>query len=341
MESRTRVRRLAAVMAFLRRHRVLCLLLLTPGIPEYLSGSSPVSALLLNPLQFGFQLVANLGLYGPGALLIREAMVRWNKGWGSVLLLGAAYGIIEEGVALSTLFNPKAGPVGQLGIYGHWLGVSWIWVAAILPVHMIYSISIPILLLGLVAPWTRHVRFLTGKVPLVLALLVADVVLLFLLVVKGVGFWMGAPVLGGSLVAIGVLVGAARLLPAAALRYRSGNGGWSPLRMAILGAVFYPSVLILDSFADYSGIPAALTFVLSIALQGLFLVLVVRNARGEGRERRFIALVLGLAIPIMTIGLISQIGLPIVLVADAAMVLFLRELWSSYPGESGITAQPP
>ncbi len=60
---------------------------------------------------FLFQLAGNLGLYVPGALIVREAMVRWNKGWGSVLLLGAAYGILEEGVALSTLFNPKAHPV--------------------------------------------------------------------------------------------------------------------------------------------------------------------------------------------------------------------------------------
>ncbi len=81
-------------------------------------------------------------------------MVRWRKGWGSVLLLGAAYGILEEGIALSTLFNSSAGPVGQLGFYGHWLGVNWVWVAGILPVHMIFSISLPILLLGLALPGT-------------------------------------------------------------------------------------------------------------------------------------------------------------------------------------------
>jgi len=112
------------VLGFLRRHPVLCLLLLTPGIPEYLSSSSPLNALVLDPVMFVFQLAANLGLYGPGVLLIREASIRWKKGWATVLLLGAAYGILEEGVALSTLFNPNAGPVGELGFYGHWLGVN-------------------------------------------------------------------------------------------------------------------------------------------------------------------------------------------------------------------------
>ena len=105
---------LVGVRGLLKSHPVLLLILLTPGIPEYLSSSSAINALVLNPPLFLFQLLANIGLYGSGALLIREAKVRWNKGWGTVFLLGAAYGILEEGVALSTLFNPHAGPVGSL-----------------------------------------------------------------------------------------------------------------------------------------------------------------------------------------------------------------------------------
>ena len=103
--------------------------MLSPGIPEDLTGSSAVNAIFLNPIMFLFGIVANLGLYGPGVLLIREAKVRWKKGWATVLLLGAAYGILEEGIALSTLFNPLANPVGQLGIFGHWVGVNWVWTA--------------------------------------------------------------------------------------------------------------------------------------------------------------------------------------------------------------------
>ncbi|MDA4114782.1 MAG: hypothetical protein OK474_12130 [Thaumarchaeota archaeon] len=168
------------LFSFLRAHPILCLLILTPGIPEYLSSSSPVYTIVLNPPQFVFQLAANLGLYGPGVLLIREAIIRWNKGWGSVLLLGAAYGILEEGIALSTLFNPGAGPVGQLGYFGHWLGVSWVRSAGILPVHMIFSISIPILLLGLALPATRGKSLLSRRgIVAVAAILTADVASLF------------------------------------------------------------------------------------------------------------------------------------------------------------------
>ncbi len=60
-------------------------------------------------------------------------MIRWRKGWASVFLLGFAYAILEEGLALRTLYNPLAGPVGILGYYGHWLGVNWVWTVGLFP----------------------------------------------------------------------------------------------------------------------------------------------------------------------------------------------------------------
>ncbi len=84
------------------RKPVLALLLLAPTIPELLTGSTPITMLLLSPLKFLLQMVYIVSLYGSGALLIREATIRWNKGWGTTLLLGAAYGIMEEGGLLST-----------------------------------------------------------------------------------------------------------------------------------------------------------------------------------------------------------------------------------------------
>ena len=119
---------LNVLVRFLKRHPVLFLLLLTPGIPEYLSASSQFPRLTANPILFIFSVLlfilflgANIGLYGSGVILVREAMVRWKKGWVSVFLLGVAYGILEEGFDLWTLFYSKAGPVGNLGYYGHWM----------------------------------------------------------------------------------------------------------------------------------------------------------------------------------------------------------------------------
>jgi hypothetical protein len=143
---------LSKLVRFLKSHPILFLLLLTPGIPEYLSASSQITLLVLNPILFFLFLGANIGLYGSGVILIREAMIRWKKGWASVFLLGVAYGIVEEGLALWTLFNPLAQPVGNLGFYGHWLGVNWVWTVGLLIFHSVYSIGLPIFLFGLAFP---------------------------------------------------------------------------------------------------------------------------------------------------------------------------------------------
>src|SRR5260370_32660281 len=81
------------LVRFFKSHPLLFLLFLTPGIPEYLSTSSQLTLLVISPLLFFGLLLANLGLYCSCVILIREAMVRWKKGWASVFLLVVAYGI--------------------------------------------------------------------------------------------------------------------------------------------------------------------------------------------------------------------------------------------------------
>ena len=322
-------------LKFLRRHPILCLLLLSPGIPEYLSGSSPLNALILNPAMFLFQLVANLGLYGAGVLLVREAQVRWNKGWGSVLLLGAAYGILEEGVALSTLFNPDAGPVGALGVYGHWVGVNWVWLAGILPVHMIFSVSIPILLLGLALPETGGRPFLQGrKLIAAFVILGVDVLALFLLVTLGEKFWMGFPVLLGSFAAMALLVLAARRVSSGALHARTELPRRGPSALAVLGIAFYPCVLLAEFLPEGAGAPAAVGFVCVICVQALFLVCVVRVMGSWRNGRNRVAFAFGLVIPIAVIGVLAEAPLPLTLVADAVMVAFFIKLLRGMPGEA-------
>lgn len=103
-----------------------------PLTVEYVSGSSPY----LNP----FVLLANLLLYGPGALLIRELKVRWRKGWLAVFILAVAYVVAEEGLMLNTLFDPTKNTTGRLS------GVNWVWTAGMVVVHSLVSIFAPILL---------------------------------------------------------------------------------------------------------------------------------------------------------------------------------------------------
>ena len=131
--------------------------------PSTLSGSTPTAALVYAPGGFLLFLALNLGLYGPGVLLVREAFVRWKPGWAGILLLGSAYALLEEGTALSTLFNPHASVVGQFGSYGRFDGVNWVWSLGVLGVHIVYSVGLPILLLGLALPETRGRPLLSNR----------------------------------------------------------------------------------------------------------------------------------------------------------------------------------
>ncbi|HEY70356.1 MAG TPA: hypothetical protein G4O08_07225 [Anaerolineae bacterium] len=127
------------------------LLLLSPAIGELLSGSAP-------PLEFfqPFSFLILVALYGGGALIIRELAFRWQKGWRTILLLGAAYGIIEEGLMVKSFFDPHWPDLGNLGIYGRWQGVNWIWSLELTIYHMLFSIAIPILLVNLLYPKERQ-----------------------------------------------------------------------------------------------------------------------------------------------------------------------------------------
>lgn len=136
----------------------LALFLLSPVIGELLSGSSP-------PVEFfsPFGLTVLLALYGSGAVVVRELRVRWHKGVGSVLLLGAAYGVLEEGLMVTSWFSPFWVDLGVMGVYGRWLGVNWVWAEMLTIYHAVFSITVPILLVKLAFPNRREERWVGKK----------------------------------------------------------------------------------------------------------------------------------------------------------------------------------
>ena len=140
---------------------LLFLIFFAPFIGEGLSTSTPLVE-WLNPLV----IILLVLLYGFGALIIRELLIRWGKGsegWLTLLLLGAAYGIIEEGLYLMTFFNPNWQDIGILGYYGRFIGVNWVWVVQLTIFHMIYSITIPVVLTHIAFPGVKEESWLSKK----------------------------------------------------------------------------------------------------------------------------------------------------------------------------------
>jgi hypothetical protein len=192
----------------LRKHilAILTLFLLSPVIGELVSGSAPPGN-WLNP---GTYLVM-VPLYGAGALLVRELAVRWKAGWFGVILLGAAYGIVEEGIDVMSFFNTAWPDLGAAALYGRWAEVSWVWTAHLICYHAAYSIAIPILLTHLLYPGVRGESWTGCFGLLFLGVLFAAVVFIGNLLFRE-AFAYAPPAVPycGSFAAVGLLVLAAR-----------------------------------------------------------------------------------------------------------------------------------
>jgi hypothetical protein len=137
---------------------VFVLLLLAPAIPELLTGSTPLHT-FFTPFSF----LLEVGLYGAGAILIRELARSRGLGWPRILLLGAAYGIIEEGLQIQSFFNIHHPGIGNLAVYGRAFGVNWVWAEFLTCFHAVFSIVIPILLTEMLFPARRAQPWL-GKI---------------------------------------------------------------------------------------------------------------------------------------------------------------------------------
>src|SRR5438067_9369308 len=149
---------------------VIVLIVMAPLVAEVLPGSTPITLPAL--------LLSDLLIYGPGALLIRELVRRRGRGWVSILLLGAAYGLIEEGLALQSLFNPAYGHVSQWG--ARLLGINGLYTEVIIIIHVVWSVAIPILLTELLFPARRTTPYLHR----------------FGLIVTGIWYILGVALLG-------------------------------------------------------------------------------------------------------------------------------------------------
>ncbi len=319
---------LSRLLNYLKAHPILFLILLTPGIPEYLSGSSSLSMLAINPVLFFLFLGANIGLYGSGVILIREAMIRWRKGWASVFLLGVAYGIVEEGLALRTLFNPAAPQVGVLGVYGRWLGVNWVWTVGLLIFHSVYSIGLPIFLFGLVFPSLKGKSLVSRKgIRASVIALIIDSILLQAIV----NYDPGAGLILISGLVVTVLVLAATKLPGDFMKTKSAQPTLRPLKFAMLGALLFPASLFTESIAGGVNAPPIITAILDIVVSAAILMKAFRSMGTANNQEHKVALGVGLIIPIVVFGLIATLVInPLIVLGDMTFILFSRRLWRKW-----------
>ncbi|MGO8698040.1 MAG: hypothetical protein ACLQVY_10020 [Limisphaerales bacterium] len=144
-------------------------LLLTPAISvELLSGNSSTATYFTHPFEF-----ITLTITYCAALLIRETVVRWQRGAASMLILSSGYGMINEGLGTKGFFNPHFYVLDNFGEnYGRWFGVNVLWALHISVVHAVYSILVPIALASVLFPgkerWLGNPAYVTLIIAFVL-----------------------------------------------------------------------------------------------------------------------------------------------------------------------------
>jgi len=297
--------------------------MLAATLAEVLTGSTPLPTIILYPIGFVF----NIGLYGGGALLIREASVRWRKRWGAVLPLGGAYAVGEEGFAAKTMINPNSPIIGNQA-YSHWLGINWVPLAALTIFHAAFSIAVPILLIELIFPETKGRRLL-GRVGLILTmgLYAADVVLLSL--------WFGDPyhpslfpILFLSVYAAAFILAAYRV-PRSFLQARGERPDRGERTFLLLGlGVMIGFFLIGGGLTPLGGLttrflPWPATVALSVPFTGLTAWYLVKHAGRSENYRVKIAFVLGMTLIFVPMDIMLEISGDIGVLAFTALIIGL------------------
>lgn len=134
---------------------VITLFFVAPLVAEYLLGDLPLKMLAA--------LIFLAPAYGGAAVLIRESARRMGRGWPTMLVLGAAYALIGEGLLSQSLFNPD-----YMNKHLHLLAPAFIsawgmgawWTLLMLNLHTFWSMGVSIALVEALFPAEAEVPWL-------------------------------------------------------------------------------------------------------------------------------------------------------------------------------------
>jgi hypothetical protein len=143
---------------------VLALFFLAPLVGEFFLGDFPVVVIFL--------VIVFAPMYGGAALLISEFTRRAGRGWPTMILLGLAYGVFEEGLITQSLFNPHYLDEDLISAgYVPWLHTGLLWLVYVVSLHTFWSVSVPIAMVEEATPGRRTTPWLGWKGLTVVAVL--------------------------------------------------------------------------------------------------------------------------------------------------------------------------
>ncbi len=250
---------------------VITLFFVAPLVAEYLLGDLPLKLLTA--------LIVLAPAYGGGAVLIRETARRTGRGWPMMLMLGAAYALIGEGLVSQSLFNPN-----YMGKHWHLLypayipalGIGGWWTLFMVNLHTFWSMGVSIALVEALFPADAEVPWLGPVGDSVVAL----VFVLGSAANFGIGFKQNHFVASkaqflGAAAACALLIASAFLIPARR-SHRTGGSVPSPWITGAIAFVLGMGVLHTPPQWGWAAVGAFL------AVDAVFLVLIAFFSRQTG-----------------------------------------------------------
>jgi hypothetical protein len=252
----------------------LALFLLAPAVGEVLLGNLAFS-------QLPMFLPVLAPMYGGGALLIREVTRRAGRGPVTMLILGVAYGLVEEGLADQMLFNHNYAGHDEMGAtYIPALGIGGWLTIGVLTMHAVWSTNVGITVVEALFPERAETPWL-GRTGLGVT---ATVFVLGVVVVMWGSYndehFFAAP---AQLIATAVAI-VALVAVAFRIRPRASLGGATP-KPWIVGVVAFAAASLFLNTVDlpgwWSAVAAATLLAVTITVMSRWC-----RQHGWGREHR-------------------------------------------------------
>jgi len=260
--------------------------------------------------------------------LVREYTRRWERSWACIVLLGVAYGIIEEGLAAKSFFDPNWMDLGILGTYGRWLNINWVWAQGLSVYHALVSITAPIILAQLTFPAMSEARWL-GRKPFIgaHAWFAAVVIFCYALITD---FRPNMVQITGCILAVAILACVAKKRT---FKVSTAERGASAKKLYLLSLLmmitFFPLIYWIGAYVVAS--PMVL-FIIGLAACTAFIKAFGRWGRGQLSESQLLGIAGGIVTPWIFLSPLqevtlsnqdSTVGMSAVGIAYAAYVIFL------------------
>lgn len=273
------------------RHRwaaVAGLLVLSPISAEYLIGYGDSTD---RPLELLAGLLVLAPLYGTVAVLIREITRRTGRGWPTILLLSAAFGVIQAGLIDQTLFDNEVDADGPdwatqpLVTLIPGLGVDAASLLNYVGGHVIWSFAAPIAVVESCAPRIANRRWLGPVGVGVMVLLWALSAALVFNDTAGDSTAGPEQLIGAAVVAVALIVAAFTVRPARA-RVSAKVPSWR-LVGGVTGVAWCASQLLPATWVGVT---------VNVAAMVVLGWLLLRWSRGQGWGRRHVLAAAGSAL---------------------------------------------